>query len=118
MNKRPKELWLGWLAINRQTTGCLYDMNEEAYCCLGGLTQCYINETGRTWKEVEDKPIDGVYGLQECLSKEVAEWAGIDRDPTLIIKHATGTEAAPMTALNDDYGYTFQQLAELIKEQL
>ena len=26
--------------------------------------------------------------------------------------------ALPMTLLNDDYGYTFQQLAELIKEQL
>lgn len=118
MNEQPKELWLQQLASNRQTTGCLYDMNDEAYCCLGALSQCYINETGKSWEEVANGPFQDMYGWEDSLPDEVMEWAGLpDNDPKLVLEDMKNT-ALPMTLLNDDYGYTFKQLAELIEEQL
>ena len=123
MKERIKELWCDRLLVSKQTTGCLHDSEEGSYCCLGLLTQCYLNETGKTWMDVCSLPTDGMYGKGECLPKEVAEWAGLglDIDPYLDIygdESGGGGDLECMTHLNDNAGYTFEQLAALIKEQL
>jgi len=83
---------------------------------LGALTQCYLDETGKTWDEVAPAYSDGQCGWQEVLPEEVADWAGLeDNDPDLDIED-DGVYC--MTHFNDERGYTFQQLAELIKKQL
>lgn len=119
MNERPKKLWLDLLATSKQTTNALYNVEEGAYCCLGALTQCYINETGETWNTISNQTGDN-YGWQSILSVEVVKWAGLtDKDPYLAVEGDDGSlELQCMTHLNDDGGYTFQQLAELIEAQL
>lgn len=114
MNERPKELWLDLLTTSKQTVGALYNVEEGSYCCLGVLTQCYLDETGKTWDDVATLITD-IYGLGTVLPEVVANWAGLSRtDPKLIVDG----EEYWLSTLNDDCILNFKELAELIREQL
>lgn len=82
MNERVKKLWLDKLAVSKQTTNCLHDPYNDSYCCLGVLTQCYIDEMNLSWNDLylcgtysgHDK---NVYGWECNLDPVVSDWAGL-----------------------------------------
>ena len=117
------------MLVSKQTTECLYRPDSNSYCCLGVLTQCYLDETGNSWEvfnngtnkdEDFDEAMDElVYGWEECLPPEVIKWAGLDyKDPTVKINEALPAPSTQTLSQLNDGGYTFTQIAKLIEEQL
>lgn len=112
MNERIKKLWLDKLAVSKQTRECLYDPHENSYCCLGVLTQCYLDEHNLPWGALnlnEIRSDEDVYGMYEALPWVVAEWAELyDKDPALV--------GVGYLSTRNDQGETFTQIAEHIKK--
>lgn len=96
----PRALWRDALRSGEyeQTTGQLTE--GGAYCCLGVLCELYC-------QHVENiRHGDEYAGESHVLPEEVEAWAGLT--------DCTGQGLAinaPLTVLNDDHGYTFEQLA-------
>ncbi len=135
MNPRVKALWLEWLRdpSNKQTTGCLKD-SSNGFCCLGGLTQCFVNDTGiGYWLARDDKALPEYFYINQSdadanndnlveislleayvLPGAVCQWAELETaDPLL------GTAQA--SSHNDGKGtpqLTFEQIADLVEEHL
>ena len=114
MRKEIAELWADALRSGkyRQTTEQLRDV--DGYCCLGVLCDLHREQTGQgSWSD------DGYYNTGDDTdgvipTPAVAEWAGlIDRSPS--VESDLGYD--PLTALNDDEGYGFLELADLIQAQ-
>lgn len=97
--------------------------NKKEYCCLGIACEVAIAgglELGRRKEEhifyggrgeqvVNYNSPEG-WGSETVLPITVRDWFGFeDSDPTLIDEHGDRTYA---TALNDDYGYTFNRIAD------
>lgn len=124
MKPEIKELWLNALPNYKQGRTCL--RNEEAFCCLGVLTDLYIKETGNLeWHDKGDViPYDIRYkcvgGDEEFLPFEVVKWAGLDNDnpsfeDSTYPEEVTIDGRVHLSILNDK-GYDFQQIAELIQK--
>ncbi len=115
MHKDVADAWVAALRSGqyRQTTLQLRDV--DGFCCLGVLCDLHSKQTGAgEWSS------DGYYNTGEetdgvIPTPEVADWAGMyDRSPSL---RPEGGGSALITALNDDDGYDFEQIANLIEEQ-
>ena len=90
----------------KQTTETLQD--EYGYCCLGVMCDVYAKETGIAL-ELDD---DGtIYGGSLMDQKTVQEWVGL--------KDTTGQsqEEYSLAELNDDEGYTFEEIALFIESE-
>ena len=105
------------------------------HCCLGVLTELYLNEIEETWSFCE-----GMDPNRASLPGEVQDWAGCSSDPRINVcldEHLenldvpdgfTPEDTQPLSALNDGQwlnadskqvgGLTFDQIADLIEEQL
>jgi hypothetical protein len=138
MNPEIKARWVAWLRANadKQTQGrlCRVTGVDAGYCCLGGLCEIAV-EDGIISKEiVEDHMFDGAlmgkYGtesesedfLTRCraishtiLPSAVTTWAGVeDHDPKVTVNGYL----LPLTYVNDNMRLNFNQIADLIEEQL
>lgn len=96
----------------------LYDGTN--YCCLGVLCKLYLNETCQTWDEgyYEDGRSRDEYYIaseSEVLPAVVREWAGLTNADPLV---GIDVETLSLANLNDEKGYTFSQIADVIKAQL
>lgn len=138
MNSDVKNLWIDALLSGKYKQGheCLKDHNGR-YCCLGVLCdlavkanvipepvtkeesyECPMTEL-TSYKLVTyfGSPIinhrgDIIKENHVVLPPEVTKWAGLNSyDPT------TNEDGRTLSNLNDD-GYTFQVLANIIKESL
>jgi len=99
-----------------QTTGYLSD--TWGYCCLGVACESarehgvplVVDQTGARG---EIRTYDSVEGT---LPRAVAEWLGLDTDPSLVIHHDdAGVEYLTCTQANDDEGLSFAEIARLIR---
>lgn len=120
MNERVKKLWLDKLAVSKQTTGCLHDPDNDSYCCLGALTQCYLDEKDLCWEDMYNlRPYRDthVYGWQSTLDLVVVEWAGLyNSDPIVdIVLEDAEYDTATLTTLND-WGMTFTEISKYIEK--
>jgi hypothetical protein len=111
MNPQIKQKWLNALRSGeyQQTQERL--RKEDGFCCLGVLCDLYIKENNVEWQHNE---VDGyLYEKNSTvLPLSVIEWAGVeDHNPN--INNRTET----LARLNDK-GSTFEQIANLIEEQL
>lgn len=116
----------------KQAKGALCLINKstnevEGYCCLGVVTDLYhkIKRKGKWRKDLHGirtfiTPKSG----QEwtAMPKEVFEWAGLDDDSGKL-PNPIGTRGRPgygpdLMTLNDELGYSFKRIAEVIFEQL
>jgi hypothetical protein len=112
MNPQIKQKWLNALRSGeyQQTQNRLHD--ENGFCCLGVLCDLYGKENNVEW-ELED---DGTYYKFKyhtvVLPLPVVEWAGVGGyNPYIYSRSLT------LSSLNDN-GSTFNEIADLIEEQL
>ena len=126
MRKEIAEKWVAALRSGEyeQTAGFL--QTREGYCCLGVLCDLHLRETGRgewgppgmggslyTQCYRDDLGVDGEY----TPPPGVREWADMEEDPGVRVRHPDGSvELEELVNLNDD-GFSFAQLADLIEEQ-
>jgi hypothetical protein len=104
----------------KQTKRVLQD--KMGFCCLGVLCDIHRQETqGPAW--IDDESDEGQYCqgyLHEVsiLPREVAEWAGLDKNINpLVNKEGEGLGYTTLAELNDR-GTPFNQLADIIEKQL
>jgi hypothetical protein len=119
MKPEIKERWIQALGTYQQATNALH--TDEGYCCLGVLCDIYAKEHNINWTE-------GNFGYskweildnEDILPPEVVEWAGIkSANPILAYSDGCGKmSAALMSDLNDELGFSFTDIAKLIREQL
>lgn len=112
----------------RQGKHVLHNVNADTYCCLGVLCDLAVKagvlSGGRQeYNSAADGDIE-VYGANGdrhdkggvTLPIEVIEWAGVIDDNPNVDTDEDGDGS--LAGLNDEYNYTFAQLADLIEEQL
>jgi hypothetical protein len=90
----------------------------ENFCCLGVLCDLHFVEVGELgWLEATSNYDDHYkyHGFSGELPDVVLSWSGLERsNPYLDYEN----EARMISELNDDYDLSFEQLAQLIEEQL
>lgn len=140
MNPDIKERWVNRLLgpNTNQTGGALGRVREfgespAGNCCLGVLCEIAV-EDGVIEKHVAPSGLV-LYGTPEEFSEESAEsmflppsvyrWAGLNKDnPTVEIPDENDvccgehTILTTLSELNDDYKYSFAEIAALIEDQL
>ena len=80
------------------------DRYEDRFCCLGVLCDLYAKDTGNTWES--NGSVCNMHRSDQLIPPQVQEWAGL--------KHSN-----PMgLAGRNDNGATFEEIAELIEENL
>jgi hypothetical protein len=134
MNPEIKARWVAWLRANadKQTQGRLCRLGKDGapdgYCCLGGLSEIAVQDGIITKQEVPDSILGGtmgVYGTFEdggygsashtSLPSAVVPWAGVENwDPKVTVDGGL----VQLTYVNDNMRFNFNQIADLIEEQL
>jgi len=107
MNQEIKKKWVAALRSGKyeQKGGRL--KCENGFCCLGVLTDLHQKEIGKEWGIIQ--------GQEYFLSGETRDWAELGaNDPTMEVEDTR----KDISDLNDNYGWTFKELADLIEEQL
>ena len=121
MNPEIKRLWVDDLRANPDLQGRkrLRTVAAEGnkFCCLGRLTELYRKETGKgEWVNKGDFSSGTYFSAKGdppeawVLPNAVADWAALDISPEI------GDRSAVW--LNDDGGYTFPEIADMIEEHL
>lgn len=120
MNKENISKWVEALRSGeyKQTREVLHRAGEglkaTGFCCLG--VACDISGLGN-W---EGGGGDGIYeyviaggaSSYEALPREVREWLGVTgENPTVLVNK----ESHSLAELNDDYGKSFKQIANIIE---
>lgn len=135
MNPEVKAKWVAALRSGKYDQGRGQLRSPDGYfCCLGVLCELAVAENVTTLIKVEQNNPDYLVGShfdyyygktknQEVPPIEVREWAGFIRNeiPDLRVddEEAYGGESmTEIVTLNDEECYTFEQLADLIEEQL
>ena len=131
MNKDIKKKWVDALRSGeyKQGQGRLKNEKNE-YCCLGVLCDLAVKEGVVQEKRVTE-PFrahpDYFFDKQDAfLPASVVEWAGLNSTGTLVrmgdgiftVRVEYNEERTSLSALNDAKGLTFNEIADLIKEQL
>ena len=112
MNPQIKQKWVSALRSGdyQQTQQVLH--NKNGFCCLGVLCDLYIKENQLEWELTNN---GNYYNFQDenvYLPHSVVEWSGIgDDNPTI------NDGESRLAGLNDN-GTTFNEIANLIEEQL
>ena len=115
MKPEVKKLWIDSLCSGeyKQGTGALHDNMEDTYCCLGVLCQLAVNAGA----DVSVQEVGAVTEYNETGAyppPPVVAWAGLSQpDPVVYI----GAQQKTLAALNDE-GQTFEEIANIIEEQL
>ena len=108
MKQEIKKKWIAALRSGEYQQTCEVLRNEDGFCCLGVLTDLYIKENSLEWK----KEPSGDYSFknEEALPPSVVrEWAGMENWQT--------AHGYLYYQLNDEEGYTFEQIADIIKSE-
>lgn len=114
MNQEVKKAWVEALRSGKYEQGKGYLYKNGKHCCLGVLTQLGV-EAGVVCKFTDDGEEFFGEGLENTYTpKEVQEWAGIDSSPAIMMP---GRYHDHLVGLNDS-GTSFQEIAQLIEDQL
>lgn len=117
----------------RQATGTLREVSDSgpAYCCLGVLCELHRQEHNAdnadyhyTWGEGISQSLNksAAYADQcDILPHSVRQWAGLhDRNPLVKVEIYSDEEDEgryEITELNDEIGWSFEELAATIEKQ-
>lgn len=120
MNPEVKAKWLAALRDPeaRQTDGAL--KTDEGNCCLGVLSDVAVADG------IISPPVRGEMteewsyeGHAAFPPKAVIEWAGLpEQNPVVVGETDFGPRRDGLSAFNDEYGYDFAAIANLIEAQL
>ena len=125
MNPEIKQQWVAALRSGeyRQGKHVLHNVDENTYCCLGVLCDLAVKagviQLGAVDYNSEvdgDVQAYGGAGDKTTLPLSVQEWACLDDFNPDVIDNE-GDESS-LAGLNDEKNYTFEQLADLIEDQL
>lgn len=122
MNSIVKEEWLKALRSGeyKQGDGCLKSGDE--FCCLGILSDIYAKEKSLQWRPEffnaakDDSEDKFIYERAAIPRAFVCEWAELS-EPNPKIKPIKVGAPDSLAAMNDA-GYTFNEIADVIEEQL
>ena len=128
MNSTIKTQWIAALRSGDYKQGRSFLRKGNHYCCLGVLCDLHSKanpDYRESWRLVPYYGAEDCYSYgegtttsNECLAtllpNVVQRWAGVDHlDPCIVVDN----EALILSQLNDR-GYTFEQIAKHIEEQL
>ena len=120
MNQTIKQKWVDALRSGEyeQGTGCLKNSSGK-YCCLGVLCDLAAKEgiVRERWERGSSFTQLQYYydGESSFLPKSVSKWADLDD----ILEQVEYKDSARILyTLNDVVGLTFDEIADLIEEQL
>jgi hypothetical protein len=109
MNKDIKKKWVAALRSGKYSQGQFALRNNNGFCCLGVLCDIHRKETGEgSWKENEYKT--GKASQLGLLPRPVMKWASLSRNYGIRVKGFT------LTAMNDERGSSFSQIADVIEQ--
>jgi hypothetical protein len=118
----PKELWIEALRSGKykQTQDLLRTGKTDKsakFCCLGVACDIYAKETGEgQWKYNADKTrmefcdTNGQMMGAAFLPDAVRKWMGLRTE-----NGASRKEDTTLTSLNDEYNYSFEQIADKLE---
>lgn len=86
--------------------------SKDGHCCLGVLSEQFSRDTATPW--------NGFYILDEdtSLPKEILEWAGISTEPRVDADCVYIPELSKHLSELNDYGSTFEEIADIIEKYL
>lgn len=119
MNQHVKKMWVDALRSGEYKQNCngvLHDEGTDTFCCLGVLCDVYRKETK---SNMPVKKLNSQFG--EVPNHVVARWAGFDAtglDPMVTIEIHNTKKHRHITDVNDNMGFTFNQIADIIDSQL
>jgi len=144
MNPEVKQLWLNALRSGKYTQGkSLLRPTESTYCCLGVL--CQIAEERDICKYIpsedhagftiqypdvfQDGFCDGNVYEDSELPWVVKQWAGLESENPKVTMNERNIKEGyigiiqsekvlSLAELNDNFSYSFTELADIIEEQL
>lgn len=141
--KERRDKWTAALRSGEYGQGqnCLRSVRDDGtpqYCCLGVATEVYRKETGKgqwvstgpggatewefsTGETVLSCGVEYPDNSWSVLPLTVAEWFGLPGGnprvtlPEELVGKADGDQVAQLANLNDNCGFTFEELADLIE---
>lgn len=138
MNQDIKKRWVDALRSGEYEQAKNYLSTPDGYCCLGVLCEIAV-EDGVVFKDDEtyfskEEPQND-FSAEE-LPRAVIEWAGLEdenhaENPLSDVKYArnandvsihlprpAGRENAHLSELNDDMGFDFKMIADVVERTL
>lgn len=119
MNQDIKELWVQALRSGEYQQSRNSLRRNGGYCCLGVLCDLYAKEHNVEWQINPKYAPNEQYQLNGCnymLPSEVVTWAELEsQDPGF---KKDETEDTLLSYLNDHLKLNFNQIAQVIEEQL
>ena len=112
MNPQIKQKWVDALRSGEYQQTQNYLRKEDGFCCLGVLCDLYGKENNVEWNLASDGHNYKFQDKESHLPSSVIEWAGVDDDNPYV-----DGEIITLAGLNDT-GCTFEEIANLIEEQL
>ncbi len=109
MKQEIKTKWVNALRSGEYTQGRRTLRVYDTYCCLGVLCQIYVNEEGIKWDDWDDRRL-------ALPPNSVLVWSGLKSDNPII--HTKDGMSKQLSVVNDNCGYSFDQIADLIEDQL
>ena len=128
MNSQIKQKWIDALRSGKYTQAQSKLYSGDGFCCLGVLCDIYAKEVGdiawvkkdpsKTWIDVDKWDYWYFDDQSEVLPECVSKWADLnENDPVVTKDIVTPNYLTTLASLNDK-GVTFEDLAEVIEEQL
>lgn len=121
MNPEVKQKWIDALRSGKYEQGSEKLRSVSGYCCLGVLCDLYAQEHDTQWEFTH--PMDYWYfgDRSEYLPEPVMDWAGLNsHNPKMRVdvdEECTWPHYEEIANLNDR-GYTFNDLSNMIEDQL
>jgi hypothetical protein len=115
MKPEIKKRWVEALRSNKYEQGQGYLNKDGKYCCLGVLCEVVKDEIGLS-NVLDTDGITMIYGNYKTavLPSEVEEYCGIESFQDITYYN----NIASLEELNDNKGLTFDEIADIIEEQL
>lgn len=118
MNTEVKEKWISALRSGKYKQGIRSLRTEHGYCCLGVLCDLYSQEHNKEWRFQD---VWSFYDSLCFLPPDVEQWAGLNSsNPSVKIPVDDENKYfyhEPLSDLNDS-GYSFEQISNIIEQQL
>jgi hypothetical protein len=112
MNPQIKQKWVSALRSGDYKQGQNFLRTDNGFCCLGVLCDLYIKENNVEWELVNNGNYYEFQYKVAALPLSVIEWSGVEGYNPLV-----NDEIGTLSELNDS-GSTFEQIADVIEDQL
>jgi len=123
INKRyklPREFTKEWLTALRsgeykQTTGSLYNIQDQGYCCIGVAAR--IKYPLHYLKDKNDRYAGTLQGNNKCINSDTKY--KLSKIPQELKRSVNANNfVSQLVNLNDDEEYSFEEIAEWIEENV